>query len=429
MDPALEQTHAISPALLLVWFTVCAFVLLSFFFALAETALLSLGDWRVRQINERNPVLGGKLRRLLADPNDLLATLSLGNTGSDSMIVALVLSLALRQDWLQGVALTGLLLLLLIGCEMIPKTLAVRSPEYWAGRVATPLLWLRMALHPALLLAGRLNDAILAVVVPKRMSVARLVSDGEYEELVEMAFQKGSLARTEKDIILEIVRLDQQTVRDVMRPRSQMIAVPDDLTPDEMIRAAVNHRHRRLPIYNDTPDSIVGILNTRTLLLGESHDVEEAIEFPSFVPETMNLLALLKSFQRQKRGLAIVLDEYGDTAGLVTMTDILAELIGEIREEGETEDQELEPLGPGRWRVKGTMKIEDFRREHPALREHPEVTTMGGLLVAQMQVVPAAGQFVIVDGLRLTAKDVDERRVKQLLVEIAGNRTGREKGL
>src|SRR3981081_3617311 len=114
-----------------------------------------------------------------------------------------------------------------------------------------------------------------------------------------------------------------------MKPRAQMACKSDELSIEEMIEAARKHRHRRLPIYDETPDTIVGILNTRALLLDPQIDLADAIEFPSFVPETMNLLQLLKSLQRQQRGLAIVLDEFGGTAGIVTMEDILEEMIGE----------------------------------------------------------------------------------------------------
>src|ERR1700693_3022273 len=165
-----------------------------------------------------------------------------------------------------------------------------------------------------------------------------------------------------------------------MKPRSQMAAIPDDLSIEEMIDAARRYKHRRLPMYDETPDTIVGILNTRALLLDPQIDLADAIEFPSFVPETMNLLQLLKSLQRQHRGLAIVLDEFGGTAGIVTMQDILEQMGGEIRGEGEPEGFVMEKLGPGRWRVNGTMRLEDFRREYPALGEVAEVDTMGGLM-------------------------------------------------
>jgi putative hemolysin len=196
-----------------------------------------------------------------------------------------------------------------------------------------------------------------------------------------------------------------------------MAAISDDLSVEEMVAAARRYKHRRLPIYDATPDTIVGILNTRALLLDPQIDLADAIEFPSFVPETMNLLQLLKSLQRQQRGLAIVLDEFGGTAGIVTMEDILAELIGKIHGEVEIEGFVVEKLGAGRWRVAGTLRLEDFRREYPELGDVPEVETMGGLLISLLHVVPAKGETATFSGLKLTAHVVDERRVRELIVE------------
>src|SRR6266568_3296375 len=240
-----------------------------------------------------------------------------------------------------------------------------------------------------------------------------------------MAYQHGNLGQSEKEIILQIIILDRRTVKEVMKPRSQMAAIPDDLSVEEMIAAARKHKHRRLPMYDETPDTIVGILNTRALLLDPQIDLADAIEFPSFVPETMNLLQLLKSLQRQRRGLAIVLDEFGGTAGLVTMEDILEEMVGEIRGEGEAQGFVMEKLGTGRWRVNATVRLEDFRREYPELGSVGEVDTMGGLMLLQLETVPAVGQSVVFRGLKLTATAADERRVRELLVEMPANR---EKG-
>ena len=170
-------------------------------------------------------------------------------------------------------------------------------------------------------------------------------------------------------------------------------------------------------MFDDTPDTIVGILNTRTLLLDPGADLADAIEFPSFVPETMNLLQLFKSLQRQKRGLAIVLDEFGGTAGLVTMEDILGELAGGKRDRSESGGFVMEKLGTGRWRVNATMRVDDFRREYPALGEVEEVETMGGLLTSLLDVVPAPGESATFRGLKLTAQTADARRVRELLVE------------
>jgi CBS domain containing-hemolysin-like protein len=202
-----------------------------------------------------------------------------------------------------------------------------------------------------------------------------------------------------------------------MKPRSQMTCISDDLSIEEMIAAARKHKHRRLPIFDETPDTIVGILNTRALLLDPNVDLADAIEFPSFVPESMNLLQLLKSLQRQHRGIAIVRDEFGGTAGLVTTEDILSEMVGKIRAEMEPERFIIEKLGPGRWRVNGTMRLDDFRREYPALDDVAEVETMGGLLINLLGIVPGPGEATTFRGLKLTAQATDERRVRELLVE------------
>jgi CBS domain containing-hemolysin-like protein len=232
-----------------------------------------------------------------------------------------------------------------------------------------------------------------------------------------MAFQQGTLARSEKEIILQIIGLDRQTVKDVMKPRSQMAAIPDDLSVEGMLAAARKFKHSRLPMYDETPDTIVGMLNTRALLLKPDLDLADAIEFPSFVPESMNLLQLLKSLQRQQRGVAVVLDEFGGTAGMVTMQDILEQVVGDIRGESEAQGFVMEKLGEGKWRVSGTMRLEDFRREYPALGEVPEVDTLAGLMLTERESVPAVGEVVIFSGLKLTAVAGDERRVREVLVE------------
>lgn len=398
----------------------------SFIFALAETSLLSLGDWRLRRLESDKSNSAARIRKLLGDPASLVSSLAFGTTISNGLLITVGLLLALHSRWVVGVSLMVLLPLVLIGCEIVPKTLAVRSPATWALRVSGVIGVFHRLTFPLRSIAGAVIDALLKRFGSDPTRSHRQMSDSEYEELIELAFQHGTIAQNEKDIILQIIRLDQQTVRDVMRPRSQMIAISDELTNDEMMEAARKHGHRRLPIYDENPDTIVGILNARRFLLQPEADLSESVEFPSFVPETMCLLKLLRSFQRQKRGLAIVLDEYGGTAGLVTMTDILKELIGDIQGEEGDKNFKMERINPERWRVSGAMEVEEFREQHPRLREYPEIDTMGGLLVSKLQIVPQVGQSVTVDGLRLTAEEVDERRV--LVVSVSRIDGGNAKG-
>ncbi len=390
----------------------------SFFFALAETALFSLGQWQLRQLNETSPRLGKKISQLLAAPQDLLATIVLGNTFANALMVGTIFWIAMQENWPLLLTVFSLLIIVLLGAEVAPKTLAVRSPELWAGRVAQPMIFLQAITRPLRVIAQKLNNLILRAAIPKSIKPQTGISEEEYQELLELAFQQGTLAKSEKEIILQIVNLDQRTAGEVMRPRSKMACVSDELSVEEMISAAKKFKHSRLPMYDETPDTIVGVLNTRGLLLDPKIDLAEVIEFPSFVPESMNLLILLKSLQRQQRGLAIVLDEFGGTAGVVTMEDILEEIVGEIRGEGSSEEFVAEKIGENRWRVSGNMRLEDFRREYPALGEVAGVETLSGLLINELGVVPQAGQAAAFRGLRLTAQIADERRVRELWVEV-----------
>ena len=393
----------------------------SFFFALAETSLFSLGKWQLRQLEERAPGPGKIIGRLLAQPQDLLATLVLGNSFANAGIVGVALWAALARGWPLLAVMPGLLALILFGAEVAPKTLAVRAPERWALRVGRVMLLLQDISRPVRHVAQTLTNLILRLFVAAPPPPQAL-SDAEYQELLEMAYQQGALAAGEKEIILQIINLDRRHAGEVMKARTQMACISDELSVEEMAAAARRFKHRRLPIYDETVDTIVGVLNTRAFLLDPEADLALAIEFPSFVPESANLLQLLKSLQRQQRGLAIVLDEFGGTAGIVTIEDILTEVLGELRSEHGLEPPVMERLGPNRWRVGGALRLDNFRREYGQLRDVPGVETMAGLVLNKLEVVPAQGDAVTIDGLRLTVQAADERRIRELLVEAVRKR-------
>ncbi|HUD84601.1 MAG TPA: hemolysin family protein, partial [Candidatus Saccharimonadales bacterium] len=409
-----------TPTIALV--VLAAFAGASFFFALAETSLFSLGKWQLRQLESRFPQRGAIISGLLSEPQDLLATLVLGNSFANAGIVMVALWLAVRRQWPLPPVLAALLLLILFGAEVAPKTLAVRAPELWALRVARLMAFLQRASGPLRHVAQWVTNLSLRAVAPVPANAPSGLSDAEYQELLEMAYQQGALAAGEKEIILQIINLDRRHAGEVMKARLQMACISDDLSVPEMIVAARRFKHRRLPIYDDSVDTIVGVLNTRVLLLDPGADLAAAIEFPSFVPESMNLLQLLKSLQRQQRGLAIVLDEFGGTAGIVTIEDILAEVLGEIRNEHTPERAILERLAENRWRVSGSVLLDNFRREYPPLPDLPGFETMAGMALHEFEVVPARGESVTVGGLRLTVQAADERRIRELLVEVVKKR-------
>lgn len=394
----------------------------SFFCAAAESALFSLGQWRARRLAETGAHTGKLVLELLGRPDDLLAALVFGNTVANAGLVSVAFLTAIHRNWPMVPFAVVLLILLLVVCEVTPKALAVRRPEAWAQLVAQPLRHLLWWIGPI----RRLFQAVITVVLnplTRRASVSPAsVSDEEYADLVELAHQQGALGSAEKELILQILSLGQRTAREVMKPRAQMITLPDNLSEAEYVAAARRHRHHRIPLYDESPDTIVAVLNTRTLILHPDDGLDSAVEFPSFVPESMNLLSLFQALQRQQRGLAIVLDEFGGTAGLVTLEDILEAVVGPIRGEGEPVGFVMETMGPGRWRLNGLMRLDDFRREYPALGEVSDVETMGGLVLKLAEVVPQVGAGFTFRGLRLTVSQADHRRIRELHVEkIGGN--------
>lgn len=404
---------------------VAAFILgalmsLSFLCALAETALFSLGRWQVRGMRES----GGAAQwaaRLLERPEELLSALSLANALANGMFVVTALTLAGSHDWNLWLVLPLAVAAILIIGEILPKTLAVRAPERWAARSAAGVALILRLTWPFQKWIRDPLDRLLKRLIPSTFQPAP-ITDEECRELLEMAVQQGALGHSEKEIIAELITLDRKCARDVMRPRATMAAVPDDLAPDELIQTARRLRHRRLPMYDETPDTIVGVLNAQQFLLDPAHDLDSAIEFPSFVPETINLLQLFQALQRQQRNLAIVLDEFGAVAGVVRMEDILAEVLGNMSSEGAARGFVFEKLGPGRWRASGSMRLEDFRREHPALPAFADIETLGGLLLSLLDIVPPKGASATIQGLRLTATEVDERRIHEMLVETTSGR-------
>lgn len=390
----------------------------SFFCALAESALFTLGLWRARRLVSADPVRGACVVRLLERSQDVLGTLVLGNSFANGMLVTIGVLTALDGGWRWLSAGLMILAAVLLLCEVAPKSLGVRQPEVWALRVAGLLELIVRLTSPFRRLGQVIVDGLLRLVIPRSITPVAPISDDEYADLIELAHQQGTLATSEKDTLLAILSLDEKTARDVMLPRSQLIMLPDTMPPEEMAAAARSARRHRLPLYDETPDNIVGLLNTRTLLLNPGCDLFEAVEFPSFVPESINLLKLFESLQRQHRGLAIVLDEFGGVAGMVTVRDILAAVVGEFRRAPTDAAFQLTAVSPGVWRAGGGVRLDDLRRHYDALGEVDDVDTLGGLVVKLCEVVPEQGAVMHFRGLRLKVLAAQERRVREILVEI-----------
>lgn len=394
---------------------ICSLAIISFVMAASESAFFSLKNWQRNQLAKKtnNPAF----KHLMHNTKSLVSTLALVTTTSNSLIIAIFVLIWLKLDIMYFIVLLCILLFFIaLLLEILPKTLAIKSPEIWALGLSKPICLLHWISAPIRVLSENFINLLLRLTLPKGIKPNPTTSEDEFAELIDWAYQQGVLERSEREIMEEIIKLDKRTAEEVMKPRAQMVCIEDNTPVETMISAAKKHKHTRLPIFNETTDNIIGILNTRKLLLHPKADLAESIEFPSFVPSSINLMDLLNSLQMQRRGLAIVLDEFGGTAGLISIEDILEELVGEMREEGEKVEFTIEKLNRNRWRVNGALSIEDFQKSVPELKKPPEVDTMGGLIVALKEVVPKNGESIVYSGLKLTAVATDNRKVKELIV-------------
>ena len=386
----------------------------SFFLVGIECALAFFKNKR-----DKNFVNREKTKSFLGLNGQSNSSLALIASLLNASIIALCIIMFFDRISLYFMCLTCVLLVIIFfSCVVFSKILVFKYNDTLKTRFAKPVFAILWLAKPLGVMSEFICEKIILSLIPtKKLEPDEVTSDEEFSELIDMAYQQGVIERSEREILNEIIKLDQKTAEEVMKPRSDMVCIEDTSDLSFMISFSKKHNHTRIPIYNETPDNVVGILNTRKLLLSPDDDMSEAIEFPSFVPSTINLMNLLQSLQKQRRGLAIVLDEFGGTAGLITIEDILEELVGEMREEGEQIEFTVEKLHWNRWRVNGKLLIEDFQNVIPELKAVPEVDTMGGLVAALNEVVPKTGESLKYCSLELSVVSADERRVKELIVK------------
>lgn len=394
----------------------------AFFFALAEACLFSLGKWRGRRLARSSEISPFLSKVVSENTQETVSAVVLGNTLMLFTYLTVGLWLLFQGTFPLAAGLGILLSGALIAGEIIPKTLAVRNAEKWIVSL-TPFLRLtlpvlRIFCHQGIVL----NRWIMDRFIPSNIQPQGEINEEDYKELLDVAVRQKCLSLAEKEIILGVIRLDRMTARDVMRPRSQVLCLSSDYPENDprLLQEARRLKRSRLPIYDENPDTIVGILNTKKLLLKPEEPLDEVMEFAAFIPETMNLWDLFQSLRRQGRGLAVALDEFGETAGIVTMSDILEEMVGDLElEEEESNERPVRQVSPGKWQAAGSCPLEDFHEMQPDFPydEELDVETLNGLMIYQLEVVPRAGQSLVYGNYLLKATKVDDRRALEIEIE------------
>ncbi len=433
------------------WLLALGFLVGSALCSGAETALTALGDARARQLREAGTRRGRLLGLWIDHPERVLSTLLIGNTlvniGAGALAAAIGASIAEATGWHGATTVAAataiMTAVILFFGEIIPKTLGKRHPVRFSLDVIPLVRAMAWLLWPVATGVTRATGALFRAFGGAPPNAGPAVTSEEIEYLIEMGTREGVLDEVKEELLNSVLEFADRVTREIMVPRTKMVAIDRAAPAAELLRIVTENPYSRMPVYEESADNIVGVLLVREII-GDLRDgrtltLERHLKPAYFVPEGMKISRLLKEMQRRKTHLAIVVDEFGGTSGLVTLEDVLEEIVGEIQDEGDVESAPVRALAPGVWLADAAVPLHDlegYLNEHladgaaegverPAEVRFPEegdYETLGGFVTATAGRVPAVGALVVWDGLSFTVRAGDERRVTR--VEIARRAPG-----
>jgi putative hemolysin len=415
-------------------------ILLNAFFAATEIAVVSLNEVKVKARADDGDRKAKKMLKMIKNPTGFLSTIQIGITlagflssafaaehFSDKLAswVTGTFSIAIKYfeliDTLSVILITLILsfFTLVLG-ELVPKRLAMKNPEKMAGASIGIIGFLAFVLKPIVFLLTVTTNGILRLFRVDPNKNEETVSEEDIVTMLDAGAEEGTLNKDNIEYIKNVFELDHLTAGDIMTPRNGIELVSSDATDDEVIDLIVSSGYSRIPVYTDTVDNITGILYARDYLLkhnDEGFKLSDAVFEPTFVPESVHLDSLFKEMQMDHNHIVIVVDEYGGTAGLVTMEDILEEIVGEIWDEQDEEIESFERLSSNEFKVLSNVAIDEFF-DFFDLDEDEEIesTTVNGWVTEQCGIIPEEGHVFEYENLTITVIAADELRTQEIRV-------------
>jgi putative hemolysin len=404
-------------------------LLCSAFFSSAETALTALSEARIRQIQNERPWLRKHFQRWLDHPARILATLLVGNNivnVAASVLGARVASLYLAS-WADVVAVGVMTFLLLSVGEVAPKVFAKRFATWWAPRVVRPVYWIDLVLRPLSWFFSKLGRALVrtagAAGVPTEEPT---VTETEIEHMIDLGEREGVLQAHEGELLRSALEFEDTIVKEIMVPRTEMVALNIGARLDEVLAIVNDSRHSRFPVFRERRDNVIGTLHVKDLLrhVGErtsceTFDWTQHVRLdPMFVPEMQKISRLLRDMQTSRLHIAVVVDEFGGTSGIVTQEDILEEIVGEIQDEYDAEEPMIQDLGDGRFLADARVPLWDLGQhlgtEFPDAGDYE---SLGGFVSHRLGRLPERGAHFEWRDLVFTVREADARRVRRVEIQ------------
>ena len=423
-----------------VWalIAIAVLILLAAYLAASETALMRVSRIRVRYLAEKKVRNAEKLERLIKDPDRFLPTLLLMAivVQLTSASIATWLTTKLTHNAVAGVAVGTAVItaMMFIFGELVPKAGASHDAERVALRVTRPITLLSRLLRPLALVLEWIAAGVLKLFRVEKFKGEMIVRDeGEILTMVTAAEEHAVIEEEEKEMIHSVFEFGDTVAREVMVPRPDMITLPADATVKDALSLTMEHGFSRIPVFRDGLDNIVGLLYAKDLIASLSKGqldraVGGMVREAYFIPETKKLGELLRELQEKKVHMNIVVDEYGTVVGLVTIEDLLEEIVGEIFDEFDREVKLVEHVGPKRFRVDARMNMDDLNELLGFELQHEDVDTAGGLVFKVLGKVPVTGDTFVYNGVSFRVEKVRDHRVSKVMMEIIGENPEEDRG-
>ncbi|MCF3972210.1 HlyC/CorC family transporter [Paracoccus salsus] len=419
------------------WMTIASILvllMLSGFFSGSETALTAASRSKLRSRADKGDPGAQAALAVTEDSERLIGAILLGNNVVNILSASLATALFTRLFGASGVAMATLVMtvLVLIFSEVMPKTYAISAPETVASRVARPIRWVTRLLSPIVAVVRFIVRGILGVFGLKTDPETHMFSvQEEIAGALSIGHAAGAVHKEDRDRLLGALDLGNRTVEEIMRHRSGIQMIDAARPPAEILDAVLASPHTRLPVYRDERENVVGVIHAKDLLRAvnkairdsgdpgalQTFDVMAVAMKPYFVPETTALDEQMREFLKRRTHFALVVDEYGTLRGLITLEDILEEIVGEIADEHDTEaDQTLTPNAQGDYTVDGGMTIRDLNRQLDWNLPDDEANTAAGLVIHMAQSIPDQGQVFSFHGYRFEVVARRENRITRLRI-------------
>jgi CBS domain containing-hemolysin-like protein len=393
-------------------------VFLSGFFSGSETALVSVNRIRLKKLAEEGKAEAAMVEKLLDQPNKLLATILVGNNLVNIAAASIATSMAISYFGSRGVGIaTGIMtFLILVFGEVTPKSYAIQNAEKISLRIVRPMNFLVSVLYPLVRLLIALTKPVITRLSGE-MHLTPYITEEEIKMLVEVGEREGVIEKGEKEMIHGVFKFGDMEAKEVMVPRIDMECLNINDTLQKAIDNVINTGHSRFPVYEKNIDNIVGVLNSKDLFgkpLEES--IRDLVRPAYYIPESKKLDEILREMQERKTQIAIVVDEYGGTLGLVTLEDILEEIVGEIMDEYDIEEPEVQIVDEGVAIVDAKADIEDLNEALGIDLPAEDFETVGGLIFNVLGRIPKPGDQVKINGNTMVVETMRGRRIAKIRV-------------